>query len=144
MRRVGTTLMRASRRSSPNARRWAFEAGLIAVAAAFLAPQVWLFSLSLKTKAGVYEFPPRWLPADPSLASYRFALGATQVPWYLWNSAVVAIAATIGTMVVAAPAAYVISRERFRDRDRLLAWLLLVQMLSPVVLLVPIYRMVEG
>jgi multiple sugar transport system permease protein len=122
---------------------WAFAAGLAVVAAAFLAPQAWLFSLSLKTKAGVYEFPPRWLPAHPSLANYRFALAATQVPWYLWNSAIVALAATACTMLAACPAAYVLSRERFRDRERLLAVLLVVQMLSPVALLVPIYRIVE-
>src|ERR1043165_5564129 len=97
-------------------RRWVLSAGLIAVAGAFLAPQLWLFSLSLKTKAGVYEFPPRWLPHSPSLANYRFALTATQVPWYLWNSAAVAVTATLCTMLVAAPAAYVLSRERFRDR----------------------------
>jgi multiple sugar transport system permease protein len=123
---------------------WAFGAALAVVAAAFLAPQAWLLSLSLKTKAGVYEFPPRWLPGSPSLANYRFALGATQVPWYLWNSALVAVAATALTMVAACPAAYVLSRERFRDRERLLGLLLVVQMLSPVALLVPIYRMVEG
>jgi len=124
-------------------RRWGFAAGLIAVSAAFLAPQLWLLSLSLKTKAGVYEFPPRWLPHSPSLANYWFALTATQVPWYLWNSAAVAVTATVCTMLVAAPAAYVLSRERFRDRSTLVALLLLVQMLSPVALLVPIYRLVD-
>jgi multiple sugar transport system permease protein len=121
----------------------AFLTALAAVAASFLAPQLWLLSLSLKTKAGVYEYPPRWLPADPSLDNYRFALSATQVPWYLWNSAIVALAAMLATMLVATPAAYVLSRERFRDRDPVLAFLLLVQMLSPVVLLVPIYRVIE-
>ena len=40
-----------------------FIAALAAAAAAFLLPQLWLFSLSLKSKAGVYEYPPRWIPA---------------------------------------------------------------------------------
>jgi hypothetical protein len=39
-------------------RRAVFLAGLTA-AAAFLMPQLWLFSLSLKSKAGIYEYPPR-------------------------------------------------------------------------------------
>ena len=34
---------------------WPLSLALVAVAAAFLLPQVWLFSLSLKTKAQVYE-----------------------------------------------------------------------------------------
>jgi multiple sugar transport system permease protein len=124
-------------------RRIVFVAGLTAAAAAFLAPQVWLFSLSLKSKAGVYEYPPRWLPAGGSLANYRFALTHTQVPWYLWNSAIVAVLAASATLAVAVPAAYMISRERFGGRQPLMAALLAVQMVSPVILLVPIYGVIE-
>jgi multiple sugar transport system permease protein len=124
-------------------RRIVFIAALTAAAAAFLAPQLWLLSLSLKSKAGVYEYPPRWLPADPSLANYGFALTRTQVPWYLWNSAIVAVLAAAATLAVAVPAAYVISRERFHGRQPLMAALLAVQMVSPVILLVPIYGVIE-
>jgi multiple sugar transport system permease protein len=124
-------------------RRILFAAGLMLTAGVFLLPQLWLFSLSLKNKAGIYEYPPRWIPADGSLANYRFALTHTQVPWYLWNSAVVAIAAAAATLAAAIPAAYVLSRERFAGRRPLLAALLAVQMVSPVILLVPIYGVVE-
>ncbi|HKB11095.1 MAG TPA: carbohydrate ABC transporter permease [Vicinamibacterales bacterium] len=124
-------------------RRLAFGITLGLVAAVFLLPQLWLLSLSLKNKAGVYEYPPRWLPADASLANYGFALTRTQVPWYLWNSALVAVAATAATLAAAIPAAYVLSRERFAGRRTLLAALLAVQMVSPVILLVPIYGVVE-
>jgi multiple sugar transport system permease protein len=116
---------------------------LAGATAVFLLPQVWLFSLSLKSKAGVYEFPPRWIPGDPSWANFSFALTRTQVPSYLWNSAVVAAVAAIVTLAVSIPAAFVISRERFRGRRSLLTGLLALQMLSPVILLVPIYGVIE-
>jgi len=124
-------------------RRVGFGVGLAAAAGVFVLPQLWLFSLSLKSKAGVYEYPPRWIPVEGSLANYRFALTHTQVPWYLWNSAVVAFTATAVTLLAAIPAAYVLSRERFSGRGPLLASLLAVQMVSPVILLVPIYRVIE-
>jgi len=124
-------------------RRLLLALALIAVTAAFVLPQVWLLSLSLKNKAGVYEFPPRWIPAAASLANYRFALTQTQVPWYLWNSTVVAIVAAAVTLAVSIPAAYVLSRDRFHGRRALMAALLAVQMLSPVILLVPIYGVIE-
>ncbi len=124
-------------------RRVGFGVGLAAAAGVFVLPQLWLLSLSLKSKAGVYEYPPRWIPVEGSLANYRFALTHTQVPWYLWNSAVVAITATAVTLLAAIPAAYVLSRERFSGRGPLLASLLAVQMVSPVILLVPIYRVIE-
>ena len=123
--------------------RAGFTAALFAAAGAFLLPQLWLFSLSLKSKAGVYEYPPRWLPADGSLVNYAFALTQTQVPWYLWNSAVVALLAAAATLAAAIPAAYVLSRERFAGRSAMMAALLAVQMVSPVILLVPIYGVIE-
>lgn len=123
--------------------RLGISAALIAAAAAFLLPQLWLFSLSLKSKAGVYEYPPRWLPADGSLGNYVFALTQTQVPWYLWNSAVVALLAAAATLAAAIPAAYVLSRDRFAGRSAMMAALLAVQMVSPVILLVPIYGVIE-
>ena len=118
--------------------------GLGAASAVFLLPLLWLVSLSLKDRAAVYEYPPRWFPADPSLANYVFALTGTQVPWYLWNSVKVAVLATLLTLAAGIPAAFVLSRERFRGRGPLLAVLLAVQMLSPVILLLPIYGLVEG
>ena len=119
-------------------------AGLVLASAAFLLPQLWLLSLSLKQKAAVYEFPPRWVPSDPSLGNYVFALTGTQVPWYLVNSIKVALLATLVTMAVGVPAAFALSRERFRGHGPLLAVLLGVQMLSPVILLLPIYELVDA
>jgi multiple sugar transport system permease protein len=130
-------------RLSP-ARRWAFRLGLAAVAAAFLLPQLWLASISLKNKAGVFEFPPRWLPPDASLANYRFVLTHTQVPWYLWNSAKVALLATALTLLLGVPAAFALSRERFPRREGVVTALLATQMISPMILLVPIYGLVAG
>jgi multiple sugar transport system permease protein len=122
--------------------RLALTAILIGVALAFLLPQIWLFALSLKSKAGVYEFPPRLLSSDASAANYRFVLTQTQLPWYLWNSVVVAFSATLATMVIGAPAAYVLSREHFPHRDTVATGLLLAQMVSPIILLVPLYGLI--
>jgi multiple sugar transport system permease protein len=116
---------------------------LALVALAFLLPQLWLFSLSLKDRGAVFAYPPRWIPAQPSLDNYVFALTGTQVPWYLWNSVKVAIVATLLTLAAGIPAAYVLSRERFAGRSPLLAMLLVVQMISPVVLLLPLYVLVQ-
>lgn len=118
--------------------------GLLFAAVLFVLPELWLFSLSLKSKAAVYEFPPRLLSQDASFGNYVFVLGRTQVPAYLWNSAQVALIATLLTLLVGAPAAYALSRDRFKSRDGVVHGLLTVQMVSPVVLLVPIYGLVAG
>lgn len=116
--------------------------GLLLLAALFLLPQLWLVSLALKAGPAVYEYPPRLLPRDPSLANLRFVLDKTQVPVYLWNSAKLALLATGATLALALPAAFVLSRHRFTAREGVRRGLLLVQMVSPIVLLVPIYTVV--
>lgn len=117
---------------------------LLAAAAVFLLPQLWLFSVSLKTKSGVFEYPPRLIGQTASLGNYRFVMERTQVPTYLWNSGRVAVLATVLTLLLGLPAAYVLSRERFRSRGPLLTALLVVQTVSPIILLVPIYGVVGG
>ncbi len=47
------------------------------------------------------------------------------------------------TLAAGAPAAFVLSRERFRARGPLLTMLLVVQMISPIVLLLPLYVLIE-
>lgn len=128
----------------PGARRALLAVALIVVASAFFLPELWLLSLSLKTKAGVYEYPPRLVSQGSSAANYAFVLARTQVPWYLLNSARVAALATIATLGLGAPAAYVLSRERFPRREAVVQGLLLAQMVSPIVLLVPLYGLVGG
>lgn len=124
-------------------RWWPITAALVVVAVAFLLPQLWLVSLSLKDRGAVFAYPPQWVPDNPSLLNYVFALTGTQVPWYLWNSVKVAVAATVLTLAAGIPAAFILSRERFPGRGPLLAMLLAVQMLSPVVLLLPLYSLIE-
>ena len=130
-------------RSASLRRRWPIAAALALVAIVFLIPQLWLVSLSLKDRGAAFAYPPQWIPDNPSLENYIFALTATQVPWYLWNSVKVAALATALTLIIGIPAAFVLSRERFAGRGPLLAILLAVQMLSPVVLLLPLYSLVE-
>lgn len=124
--------------------RWPYIAALAAITLVFLVPQVWLLSLSLKEKAAVYQYPPRLIPDDPTTGNYSFALTRTQVPWYLWNSFKVALLSTLLTLGVSLPASYVLARERFRARTPIMGALLAMQMLSPVVLLVPIYGLIQG
>jgi len=124
-------------------RRWTMRAALALVALAFLVPQLWLVSLSLKDRGAVFAYPPRWIPEHPSLFNYVFALTGTQVPWYLWNSVKVAVVATLLTLAAGIPAAFILSRERFNGRRTLLLTLLVVQMISPVVLLLPLYTMID-
>ena len=117
---------------------------LLVLASLFLIPQLWLVSLALRSGAAVYEFPPRIFPAHPTLENLGFVFAKTQVPMYLWNSAKLAVLAMAATLLVGIPAAFVLSRERFKGRGAVRNGLLVVQMVSPLVLLVPIYTVITA
>ncbi len=119
-------------------------ASLLLLAALFLLPQLWLVSIALRSGPAVYEFPPSLIPREPTLENLGFVLSKTQVPTYLWNSAKLAVLAMGLTLALGVPAAFVLSRERFGGRSAVRNGLLVVQMVSPLVLLVPIYRVVTS
>jgi multiple sugar transport system permease protein len=60
----------------------------------------------------------------------------------LWNSLYVAVLSTLIALVVSIPAAYAMSRYRFVGRSALQQFLLVSQMLSPIVLVIGLFRLV--
>jgi multiple sugar transport system permease protein len=109
----------------------------------FAGPLLWLVSLSIRTSAEVYVSQIRLWPNDPTLENYRAALSNPLFLTYLWNGLKLAIAGAVGAMLFATPAAYALSRFRFRNRNLAMIGLLAFQMISPLVIMVPLYRYMD-
>ena len=71
------------------------------------------------------------------------ALGNPLFPTYLWNGLKLAVGGALGAMLFATPAAYALSRFRFRNRNLAMIGLLAFQMISPLVIMVPLYRYMD-
>ena len=115
-------------------------ASYVAIIVAFLFPLIWVFSLSLKGVGEVYSFPPRIIPENVTLQNYGYIFWRTRVPLYLWNSAKITVLTILGSLLISIPFAYALSRFRVRFRGNLLFILLMFQMLSPMIIAVPLYR----
>jgi multiple sugar transport system permease protein len=109
----------------------------------FAAPLLWLVSLSIRTSSEVYVSDLRLWPKDPTLQNYLSALANPLFLTYLWNGLKLAIAGAIGAMLFATPAAYALSRFHFRHRNLAMIGLLAFQMISPLVIMVPLYRYLD-
>ena len=109
----------------------------------FAGPLLWLLSLSIRTAAEVYVSDIRIWPQNPTLENYRSVLNNDLFPTYLWNGLKLSIAGAFGAMLFATPAAYALSRFRFRNRQLLMIGLLAFQMISPLVIMVPLYRYMD-
>lgn len=125
-----------------------FALGFI-VTLIYLVPLLWMVSTSLKPTAEIFQNPPVLFPSSIQVDSYRSILGLPtnraeiyiNALLYLKNSLIIATATTFLTLVLAVPAAYAVSRFRFRGRSGFLLFLLVAQMLPSVLLVIPLFVM---
>ena len=106
----------------------------------FLLPVLAVVALSMKQGNEVFAYPPTLFPASFNLNAYYYVLQQTPIAGMLINSIKLTGLSVIGCIIVSAPAAYAFSRMRFRGQKSLLLILLVYQMISPLVIAVPLYR----
>ena len=103
----------------------------------FLFPVLWVISLSLRSEGAVYT-ALNLIPNDITLDAYREVVDSGILRW-MRNTLFVAVASVVGIILVTTPAAYGFSRFEFRGRRTLLLALLGFQMISPIVIVLPLY-----
>jgi multiple sugar transport system permease protein len=105
-----------------------------------LFPFAVMFLTSVKPAAEALR--STWWPSEFMWSNFATMWRNTNFGQALFNSIYVAIASTLLAMVVSVPAAYAISRYRFRGRGAVQQFLLISQMLSPIVLVIGLFRLV--
>ncbi len=112
----------------------------VLVAVFFLFPIAWTLSLSMKTVPELYRIPPSLLPDSLMLENYRYVIVQVNLLSGLWNSVKITAGTILGTLLITIPAAYCFSRMKFRFSKQLQFIILMFQMISPLVIVVPLYR----
>ncbi len=105
-----------------------------------LGPVYWMLATSFKTELEAARLDPKLWPTAPTLANYA-GLGGDTLPFvdFFVNSAVSCLATAVLALVIATPAAYALSRGRFRLKGPIHTGILVVRMLPLVVMLAPLY-----
>jgi ABC-type glycerol-3-phosphate transport system permease component len=105
-----------------------------------LAPVYWMLATSFKTELEATRIDPTLVPVEPTLANY-VGLGGQSLPFFafFFNSIVSCLATAVIAVAIATPAAYALSRARFRLRGAVGYAILLFRMLPLVVMLAPLY-----
>jgi ABC-type glycerol-3-phosphate transport system permease component len=112
---------------------------LIPIAVILATPLVWLASTALKPDNQVSAWPPVWIPNPIQWENFRLVFTEANFGLYLQNTLLIAVLATIGTVITASMTAFGFSRLRFPGRDFLFSILLATMMLPYVVTLVPTF-----
>lgn len=114
-----------------------------AAVAIALFPIVTAVMLSMKQREEVFAFPPTFFPTAFNLQTYIYVLTETALGRMLWNSLFLTFWSVVGCLLISTPAAYAFSRMRFRGKQPLLLVLLVYQMISSIVIALPLYRYYE-
>ncbi|HEY5583667.1 MAG TPA: carbohydrate ABC transporter permease [Ruminiclostridium sp.] len=112
----------------------------IFVSVFFLFPLLWTLSLSFKTIPELYRIPPSILPDSFAFDNYKYVIFQVNLLSGVWNSIKITLGTIIGTLAITIPAAYCFSRMKFRFSKPLQFIILMFQMISPLVVVVPLYR----
>ena len=106
-----------------------------------LFPFAVMISTAVKPRVEVLMYPPSWFPSEIRLQNFVDMWQATRLGPAVLNSLIVSIAATVLCLLVAIPAAYAAARMEFTGRKLFRQFLLVTQMLSPIVLVLGIFRL---
>jgi multiple sugar transport system permease protein len=106
-----------------------------------LLPFAIMLSTALKPTVEVMAYPPRWLPTRLAWENFADMWTAVDFGTGALNSLMISLGGTALTLGVSIPAAYAISRMAFRGKAAYRQFLLVSQMLSPVLLVLGLFRM---
>ncbi|MGH6886070.1 MAG: carbohydrate ABC transporter permease [Geminicoccales bacterium] len=107
-------------------------------------PFLWLLTMSFKTDADIFAWPPKLLFA-PTTANY-VALWDGNFPRSFANSAIASIVSTMLAMLAGVPGAYALSRTAMRSEKSLSLLILSSRMAPPIAFTIPyflVYRHLE-
>jgi len=118
--------------------------GLLIVALIFLFPFFWMVSNAVRSNAEVLAIPVRLLPN--AFEWDNFAKAWTQLPFgrFFLNSLFISTSVTIITVIVSCLSGYAFARLKFPGRDTLLMAYLGTLMVPAIMLIIPLFLIVNG
>lgn len=112
---------------------------LILSASIMLIPFLWMLSTSLKTEQYFLTMPPEFIPAHPSLDSFRQLSELYPIGRMVFNSFFVAICSTLGQLITCSMAGYVFARMQFRGKNTIFFLYLATMMVPFQVTITPLF-----
>lgn len=114
---------------------------LLPVMLTVLFPFVVTILTALKPRNELTQIPPNFLPSEFQWGNFIEVWQNTNIASSLINSLFISTVATIIALVVAAPCAYAMTRFDFKGKTAYRFFLLVTQMLSPIVLVLGLFRL---
>ena len=107
-----------------------------------LYPYFVMFCTALKSRAEIFSINGTVFPITAMWSNFKDIWTLAPMGKYMINSILVAGGSTLIAMLCGIPAAYALSRMKFKGQTAFLGFIIVSQMFAPVVLLIGIYKVI--
>lgn len=132
-----------NRRSRGVPGRVVFYGVMLTLVLILIFPFIWITLTAFKTSFEVNAFPPKLFPSRISLDSFRGLFEEYSFGSHFLNSSIIAFGTTVVSLFIGSFAGYSIARLGFPGARILLLLLLGSLMLPAVVIIIPLYRILQ-
>ncbi len=105
----------------------------------WLVPVLWMVDTAFKPTPEIFTLPPRWIPSRLTLEHVQNVIYGWPFLRWVWNSVIVAGAATLLSLVLSVPAAFSFARLRWRGRNVIFLTFIAAMLIPWQVNAVPLY-----
>lgn len=126
-------------RTQRQLKRMAIYLLMITVVAIYIIPTFWVISTSFKLEVDAFAIPPKWIFFKPTLSNYKTAFIDYNMLPNFKNSIIVTIGSTMLALLLGTPAAYALSRFKFKLRENIMFWFLSTRMAPPILVALPFF-----
>lgn len=110
----------------------------------FILPFIWMISGALKVPSQILAFPPSFIPQPISLQNFASVWQSIPLVRYFWNSLVIAVISTFGTVACSSLVAYGFARLRAKGKNIWFILLLSTMMIPYYVTIIPTFSLYQS
>lgn len=109
-----------------------------------IAPMVYMTATAFKANAYIQEFPPQFVPQNPTLENFQTALTSRNFGQAFVNSSLVSAATTALATLLTAMMAYAFARFEFPGKNLIFYTMLATMMVPSVIMIIPQFIMASS
>ncbi len=110
------------------------------IAVLMLLPLLWLVSTAFKSPTeNIFEFPPRFLPQQPTFNNFVEVWRANPFGTYFFNSILIAVITVVVNLLFCSLAAYPLARLVFRGREVIFSLIVSTILIPFQIIMIPLY-----
>ncbi len=127
-----------------NRSRWIAVPLTVILLVILLFPFFVMLSTMIKSGKDVYAVPPMWIPTHIEWSNFVDVWTQYDLATSFRASIIISLGATALNTLLCVPAAYAVARLRFPGRKFALYLLLMIEMFSPVIVIISLFKVVAG